>query len=254
MQKYLRAEDREERGSRTKIAMLNFKQNAPIERIDFTNINDLAKGLSRGNEMDDDIHARLYVVEDLSRNVIEALGSHFDVDPHLFRGHISHYMCYNSRDPWVELPDLDIVSRKRSYFHVRYVQSRYFRDQFSLSEAKRETGGFNVLRKMDRDDNWVPNFEIPNSDVGLVRSKTSLWIRPSTENEKGVLGKFTRATSITDKRQDTAIANIFLVRHSPCQPHSNEWLSPMGWLPQLRGLPIYKSDLCTNGTTKKFYI
>lgn len=192
MQKYLSAEDREERGSRTKIAMLNFKQNAPIERIDFTNINDLAKGLSWGNEMDDDIHARLYVVEDLSRDVIEALGSHFDVDPHFFRGHISHYMWYNTRDPWVELPDLEIVSRKRSYFHVRYVQSRYFRDQFSLSEAKRETGGFNILRKMDRDDNWVPNFDIPNSDVGLVRSKTSLWIRPRTENEKGVLGKFTR--------------------------------------------------------------
>lgn len=82
------------------------------------------------------------------------------------------------------------MSRQRSHLHVRYVQTRYFRSEESLRKAKWEAGGFNVLRRVDKDGNWVPDVDIPNSDVGLVRSRTSLWIRPNKAGHKGVLGKF----------------------------------------------------------------
>ena len=188
-QKFLGEQDRRERASRTKVAMLTFEPDTAVHRVDFSDSKDLATALNGPHNAHDDVHARLFVVEDLSRDVIEAFGARFDVDPLFFRGHISDYMWHNIRDPWVELPDLDIVSRERSYLHVRYVQTRYFRSEDSLRRAKREAGNFNVLRRVDRDGNWVRDVDIPNSDVGLVRSRTSLWIRPNKVGENGVLGE-----------------------------------------------------------------
>ena len=188
-QKFLNDQDRREKAERTKVAMLTFEPNAVVRRDDFSNISNLSVALKESLIKHNDVHARLFVVEDLSRDVIEALGARFDVDPLFFRGHISDYMWHNTRDPWVELPDLDIMSRNRSFLHVRYVQTRYFRSEDSLGRAKWEAGGFNVLRRVDKDGNWVPNVDIPKSDIGLVRSRTSLWIRPNKPGEKGVLGK-----------------------------------------------------------------
>ena len=193
-QKFLDDQDRQERACRTKVAMLTFEPNSDVHRADYTEINDLTTALNGPSNAHDDVYARLFVLEDLSRDVIEAFGARFDIDPLFFRGHISDYMWHNTRDPWVELPSLDITSRKRSYMHVRYVQTRYFRSQDSLRQAKWEAGGFNVLRRIDQDGNWVPSkwvpdVDIPKSDVGLVRSRTSLWIRPNKAGEKGVLGR-----------------------------------------------------------------
>lgn len=188
-QKFLNDQDRSEKASRTKVAMLTFEPNAPVHRVDFSDIDSLSNALNEPQISHDDVHARLFVVEDLSRDVIETLGARFDIDPLFFRGHISDYMWHNTRDPWVELPDLDITSRKRSYLHVRYVQTRYFRNEGSLRRAKWEAGGFNVLRRVDKDGNWVRDVDIPNSDVGLVRCRTSFWVRPNKPGEKGVLGK-----------------------------------------------------------------
>ena len=188
-QKFLNDQDRREKASRTKVAMLTFEPKAPVHRVDFSDIDSLSYALNEPRNSHDDVHARLFVVEDLSRDVIEALGARFDIDPLFFRGHISDYMWHNTRDPWVELPDLDITSRKRSYLHVRYVQTRYFRSEGCLKRAKWEAGGFNVLRRVDKDGNWVRDVDIPNSDVGLVRSRTSFWVRPNKPGKKGVLGR-----------------------------------------------------------------
>lgn len=46
----------------------------------------------------DDIVMRLFVVEDLSRDVIEMLGEQFNIDPHVFRAHIFDNAWYNIRD------------------------------------------------------------------------------------------------------------------------------------------------------------
>ncbi|KAL8850303.1 MAG: hypothetical protein Q9221_004718 [Calogaya cf. arnoldii] len=134
---------------------------------------------SLGNE---GLVSRLFVVEDLSRDVIETLGLHLDIDPMFFRGHISDYAWYNNRDPWTELPDIDLVARNRSFFHVRYSNTRYFRDPKSYSLARIEAGGFNVLRRINRDGNWAHGADIPGSDVGMVRTKISFWVKPREAN------------------------------------------------------------------------
>ena len=96
----------------------------------------------------------------------------------LFRGHISDYVWYNTRDPWIELPDLDIVARKRSCLSIRYAQARYFRDWKSLKRARDEVGTFNVLRRVDRNGNWETGADLPSSTIGTVRSKLSFWVQP----------------------------------------------------------------------------
>ncbi|KAL2046375.1 hypothetical protein N7G274_001822 [Stereocaulon virgatum] len=197
-QKFLAEDDRNERARRTKVTILDFEPDTPVSRTDYSDVDILSKALHGPTNQHDHVHARLFVVEDLSRDVIEQLGARFDIDPLFFRGHISDYMWNNTRDPWVELPDLDIVSQRRSYLHVRYVQTRYFRDEASLKRSREQAGSFNVLRRIDRDGNWVVGADLEGSDVGLVRSKTSLWIRPNKNGETGVLGILLVDPTITE--------------------------------------------------------
>ncbi|KAL8652236.1 MAG: hypothetical protein Q9226_004353 [Calogaya cf. arnoldii] len=186
----LTAEDREERASRVKAALLEFRADS-ITRHDISTTAELASLSSNSPLGSKGLVSRLFVVEDLSRDVIETLGLHLDIDPMFFRGHISDYTWYNNRDPWIELPDIDLVARNRSFFHVRYSNTRYFREPESYSLARTETGGFNVLRRINRDGNWVHGADIPGSNVGMVRTKTSFWVQPrkakSTEPVTAVL-------------------------------------------------------------------
>jgi hypothetical protein len=101
---------------------------------------------------------------------------------------MSDYMWYNTRDPWVELPELEILAAKRSYFHMRYVQPQYFRTQESVQGAEQELEGFNVLRRLNTGDDGSHTLDQLGSVVGMVCCKASLWIRPNKQNEAGVLG------------------------------------------------------------------
>ncbi|KAI1380840.1 hypothetical protein F4677DRAFT_200072 [Hypoxylon crocopeplum] len=174
----------EERAERTNVAIFDFvsKQPAPTERR-ITNRGDLADCLGEPGTPG---ATRLYVVEDLSRDVIELLGSKLDIDPLFFREHINDYLWYNTRDPWVELPDLDIVSRTRPYFRLTYLQPRYFKTQESFRKAKKQAGLFNILRRLDVDGDHASLFDEDSATVALVRSKASLWIRPASDTQPAV--------------------------------------------------------------------
>ncbi|KAI0885613.1 uncharacterized protein GGS22DRAFT_131273 [Annulohypoxylon maeteangense] len=177
-------EIRAERASRTKIMAIDFisGQSAPaMQQIDDPN------GLKTC--LDDPAvpdATRLYVVEDLSRDVIELLGSKLDIDPLFFREHINDYTWYNTRDPWVELPDLDIVSRSRSYFRLMYMQPRYFTSRKSYEDALKQAGRFNVLRRLDEDNEHESLFDDKSATVALVRCKASLWIRRSSNTQQAI--------------------------------------------------------------------
>ena len=84
-QKFINEHDRRARASRTKVAMLTFDPNTAVHRVDFSDINDLSAALNGPQNAHHDVHARLFVLEDLSRDVIEAFGARFDVDPLFFR-------------------------------------------------------------------------------------------------------------------------------------------------------------------------
>jgi len=183
-------QDKQERASRTKVAVLEFGPSIAVKRTDCTTITQLSEILNLPQRGSTDVNGRLYIVEDLSSDVIEAFGTRFDIDPLFFRSQLSDYMWNNTRDPWVALPSLNIVSRKRSFFSIRYFQPRYFRDEASVEKADQEAGSFNVLRRMDNNRPWEGTdiFDVKGSDVGLVRSKMSLWIRKNKPNETEVVG------------------------------------------------------------------
>ena len=126
---------------------------------------------------------RLYVVEDLSRDVIEELGGKLDIDPIFFREHICDYLWYNTRDPWVEWPVLQVLSATRSYFKMRYFHARYFKSSDDLQLARKEAGLFNVLRRIDSDRNHNVRLDDEGAIVGMVRCKASFWARPLGEND-----------------------------------------------------------------------
>ncbi|KAK2926297.1 hypothetical protein FoTM2_014666 [Fusarium oxysporum f. sp. vasinfectum] len=63
-----------------------------------------------------DTKLSLFVVEDLTRDVIETLGAGLAIDLRFFRAHIVDYIWNNIRDPWREYPLLHIVSRQQDWF------------------------------------------------------------------------------------------------------------------------------------------
>lgn len=175
---------RYERARRTNVAVLDFIPNKPApsdQRI--KSRDELERHLDTPVAKD---ATRLYVVEDLSRDVIELLGFKLDIDPLFFREHINDYTWYNTRDPWVELPDLDFVSRSRPYFHLAYTQPRYFKNEESYKKAIRQAGLFNVLRRLDVDLEHTSRFDKEEATVALVRSKVSLWIRKATDDQPAI--------------------------------------------------------------------
>ena len=187
--KFLSQDEMQERACRTKAALLVFHPDR-VQKLDINTIQQLQDALDHIPGVNDatDFPPHLFVVEDLSRDVIECLGIRLDVDPMLFRDHISDYNWYNIRDPWIELPDLDVVYRQRSCFTIRYAQTRYFRDGEDLRKARNEIYKFNILRRLGKNGNWKPGGDLPSSTVGIIRSKISFWVKPrNSETSKNVV-------------------------------------------------------------------
>lgn len=78
--------ERKERAERVKVSQIDFKDGTMLKVTPYNGPVELAEGLAKGAKTEDSIDARVYVIEDLSRTVIEAFGTQFDLDPHFFRG------------------------------------------------------------------------------------------------------------------------------------------------------------------------
>lgn len=82
---------------RTKVTVLDYPEDGTApERTDL----DTAVGLKEhiahlSDRKNSSVKFRLFVVEDLSREVIETLGARYDVDPSFFREHLVDYIWYN---------------------------------------------------------------------------------------------------------------------------------------------------------------
>jgi hypothetical protein len=184
----------DDRAKRTRIAVLDFSPTSEPNRTDWHDIQSSARlrqVLAEPEFNQDPDFARIFVIEDLSRDVIEALGAHYDIDPLFFRGQISDYLWHNVRDPWVELNDLEHIASERNFFNIRYMRPRYFATEESINKAKDNLGSFNVLRRLEQDLSWkVRMHRKPQGPtVGVVRSKASVWIRKNKPNEKGIIGE-----------------------------------------------------------------
>lgn len=160
-----------------------------LSSTDLKTLDELDEFLSCLSDNEVSQKPRLIVVQDLPTCMIEKLGAAFDIEPGFFRSHIGDYVWLNTRDPQAEIPDLQAFSRKSSYFSEQYVQPRYFATEEELERAKGEAESFNVLRRIDHDGRFKPWSNMTGSDVGLVRSKVSLWVRLNRGLNQPWLGK-----------------------------------------------------------------
>jgi len=183
----LTPEERHERLNRVNISVVEYGDQMSSRDLRTPDeLDEFLEGLVVNNEAQ---KHRLLVVQDLSTRMIEKLGSTFDIEPGFFRTHIGDYVWLNTRDPQAEIPDLEAFSIKSNYFNSQYVSPRYFENQDQLNAAKSQTESFNVLRRVDHDGRFKIWSDMPGSDVGLVRSKISLWVRPNRGSSDGWLGK-----------------------------------------------------------------
>jgi hypothetical protein len=185
--KNLPAEERHERLNRVNISVVEYGDEMTSQ--DLKSPEELDEFLADLSVEEKHPEGRLFIVQDLSTCMIEKLGAAFDIEPYFFRSHIGDYVWLNTRDPQAEIPDLEAFSASSNYFSVQYVQPRYFETQESLKKAKLEAESFNVLRRIDHDGRFKTWSDMSGSDVGLVRSKASLWVRPNLPNQKGWLGE-----------------------------------------------------------------
>ncbi|KAF5569395.1 hypothetical protein FPHYL_2211 [Fusarium phyllophilum] len=147
---------------------------------------------------------RLFVVEDLSRDVIEILGSELSIDPRFFRAHITDYVWNNIRDRWREPSILQVDTKGQSWFQLRLIRSRYFQNQKELTTAQEQVNDFNIMRRLDADKNQIFWDKDPDptmwerlagessqdkgrvdAKVGHMRSRATFWL--NTESTIGVL-------------------------------------------------------------------
>jgi hypothetical protein len=186
--KNLTVEERHERLNRVNISVVEY--GTEMRAQDLKSPDELDEFLEELRVEKEHPDGRLLVVQDLSTCMIEKLGATFDIEPGFFRSQIGDYVWLNTRDPQAEIPNLEAFSSSSNYFSIQYVQPRYFETQESLKNAKAQAESFNVLRRIDHDGRFKAWSDMSGSDVGLVRSKASLWVRPNRSEQNGWLGKW----------------------------------------------------------------
>lgn len=185
-------EDQERRWTRTKICVMEYFSDTVKKRFIMPKLKEkgleteeLRRELHKGNSKE--ALFRLYVVEDLSRNVIEALGTEFGIEPDVFRAHIVDYAWYNARDRWRDAQPLELVRGRRNWFQIRYVTTRYFEDRKQFEKAGNEAKNFNILRRPD-DDKSKGWWDSTEAVVALTRSRATFWLKPKNSGNSTAIG------------------------------------------------------------------
>jgi Mg2+ and Co2+ transporter CorA len=149
-------------------------------------LNELLQSLSY--ERNKEPPLRLFVVEDLSQQVIELLGSRFDIDPMFFRDQVDDYVWHNVRDPWAQPPSLLSNMKHRQWFQMRNVRLRYYKTQKEFQEAWKEANTWNVQRRPDDDVNHWKFADSEGAVVSTMRTRTALWVGKDKKCGNGTVG------------------------------------------------------------------
>jgi Mg2+ and Co2+ transporter CorA len=213
-------EEREQRASRTNVTRLDYLDSGEVVSNQYKSSKALRDALT-GESTDNDADKRqfrLFVVEDLSRDVIELLGSNLDIEPAFFREHIFDYAWYNTRDRWADPPSLNIVTRQNRWVPIRFVTARYFKTPKSFMEGFKEAASFNVLRRLDDDQNGKSMWDDKEAIVGIIRTRASFWFK-STENQNTSESQTTSETQKMGASQNGAVGRF----HPLCLWIGLEW-------------------------------
>lgn len=122
------------------------------------------------------LHRRLFIVEDLLPEVIEALGYQFNIDPTFIASHIS--VSENSGDhsqDRLNAPRLPSLCDPMEQFHLKYWEV------FTLDKKT-----WRDYRKMKARDSKDEDYELQNADIIRLEFNVyrNLWLEPSDEPDQ----------------------------------------------------------------------
>lgn len=118
-------------------------------------------------------HRRLFIVEDLTAEVIEALGYRFSIDPALFASHVS--ISENSGDgsrDRVNVPRLPSLCDPHEQFHLKYWEI------FSIDQVTWDTYRENLARGYNKKHYQIQNADKVKLDFSVFRN---LWLEPAED-------------------------------------------------------------------------
>lgn len=174
---------KEERWTRTKITLMEYSSTGKTYEVKLDTANALKEAVYSVSEATSEAPvSHLFFVEDLSQQVIEMLGSRFDIDPLFFREQIADYNWFNTRDPWAMAPNLMAGMKHRSWFRMRHVRFRYMEDRDTYDKARLHANGFNVFRRPDDDETHWSYLDKPGSLIAMTRTRTSIWVGKDPKN------------------------------------------------------------------------
>jgi hypothetical protein len=179
-----------ERASRTNICRMDYLTTGAVLSTPYDTPGALQSGVLEEPGDGVGVKFRLFVVEDLSRDVIEILGSHFLIDPSFFREHILDYAWYNVRDPYRDPPNLNIVTRQQPWLQLRFVIARYFASADEFRAGFKESENFNVQRRPDDDENNHGFWDKEGAKIGVSRARASFWVKPSVPDGQPGVGMY----------------------------------------------------------------
>ncbi|EUC41168.1 hypothetical protein COCMIDRAFT_106850 [Bipolaris oryzae ATCC 44560] len=181
--------ERERRANKTNITFVEYRPASKPKAFPIKTPSALRETLeSFSHEPSKEPPLRLFVVEDLSQQVIELLGKRFDIDPLFFREQIADYVWYNTRDPWAAPPALVSSMKHRQWFRMRNMRLRYYRTMEDFKHSRLEANTWNVLRRPDNDENHWHYLDEEGAVVSIMRTRTCMWIGKDKECGYGTVG------------------------------------------------------------------
>ncbi|KAF1846007.1 uncharacterized protein K460DRAFT_406234 [Cucurbitaria berberidis CBS 394.84] len=181
--------ERERRANKTNITFIEYKPATMPTTTPITTSIALKETLhALAHDNSKELPLRLFVVEDLSQQVIELLGSRFDIDPLFFREQIDDYVWHNTRDPWAQPPSLKSNMKHRQWFRMRNMRLRYLTSKEIFKQSRLEANSWNVLRRPDNDENHWHYQDREGAVVSIMRTRTTVWIGKDKKCGNGTVG------------------------------------------------------------------
>ena len=185
--------EKEERAKRTNVTRLIYYNDSSIKSRRCMSSEELLESLteSPAEETAQGATLKVFVAEDLSRDVIEHLGSQLDIEPEFFREQMLGNEWYNIRDRHTNPRRLRATLRKRQWITIRYVTARYYSSAESFEVARRQAACWNVERRLDDDNNSSNGLDGKGTIVSLNRARASFWLQDGV-NGTPAIGKYNR--------------------------------------------------------------
>jgi hypothetical protein len=129
----------------------------------------------------------------------------------------------------VDPPNLNIVARRNRWVPIRFATARYFETTESFYYGYQQAVRFNLLRRLDDDQNngWVWDDE--KAIIGIARTKASVWFG-SADSQKAGDSQETNEIQKAGESQKTNAVGKFLLNIT--FPFSHLWQSYMCRMPQ----------------------